>query len=266
MSPRCSHILNGRSTTPHFGDALGEPYTVVVEERALGVPLVGSAVDDIKRHPIGLPQNLFAVHPVIAHERRGRFSIVRDILEVAEAFHGVGALILDMRPQNIYFAPDDAAITVIDIGGVTEAQSASGGKPALDLHDLYLELFKWYIPHSAPPNDADGYRQPVGMETVPMFRQNIDVMIRHHEAAPKEAWRAATLDILHKVKARAYPDIRAFKSDFQPFLSILEEKYERLFESEPVRQAWIGALQLLTADYWRKFGFRPDDLYAYRSW
>ena len=176
--------------------------------RARGVPLVGSAIDGIKRHPIGAPQNLFAVHPVIAHGRRGRFSIVRDILEVAEAFHGVGALILDMRPQNIYFAPDDAAITVIDIGGVTEAQSASGGKPALDLHDLYLELFKWYIPHSAPPNDADGYRQPVGMETVPMFRQNIDVMIRHHEAAPKEAWRAATLDMLHKVKARAYPDIR----------------------------------------------------------
>ena len=89
----------------YFGDALGEPYTVVVEERALGVPLVGSAIDGIKRHPIGAPQNLFAVHPVIAHERRGRFSIVRDIMEVAGAFSDAGALILDMRPQNIYFAP-----------------------------------------------------------------------------------------------------------------------------------------------------------------
>ena len=110
----------------YFSDALGEPYTVVVEERAVGIPLVGSAMDGIKRHPIGAPQNLFAVHPVVAHERGGRFGIVRDIIEIAEAFHGAGALILDMRPQNIYFAPDDAAITVIDIGGVTEPRAAGG--------------------------------------------------------------------------------------------------------------------------------------------
>ena len=250
----------------YFGDALGEPYTVVVEERARGIPLVGSAMDGIKRHPIGAPQNLFAVHPVIAHERRGRFSIVRDILEVAEAFEEVGVLILDMRPQNIYFAPDDAAITVIDIGGVTEARKSTGRRQPVDLHDFYLELFKWYIPHFVPPTDADFYRQPVGMETVPMFRQNIDAMIRQHESAPKEAWRAATLEMLHKVKARAHPDIQAFKSDFKAYLSLLEEQYESLSECESVRQAWTDALRLLTNDYWRKFRFRPDELSAYRSW
>ena len=250
----------------YFGDTLGEPYTVVVEERARGIPLVGSAMDGIKRHPIGAPQNLFAVHPVIAHERRGRFGIVRDIIEIAEAFHGVGALILDMRPQNIYFAPADAAITVIDIGGVTEPRAAGGRGAPLDLHDFYLEMFKWYIPHSPPPTDTDAYRRPVGMETIPMFNQNLDAMIRQHEAAAKEAWRSATLDVLHKVKARAYPDIQAFKSNFEAYLLLLEERYGRLSEREPVRQTWLDALQLLTADYWRKFRFHPDDLSAYRSW
>ena len=151
----------------YFGDALNTAYTVVVEERAPGIPLVGSAIDGIKRHPIGAPQNLFAVHPVIAHERRGRFSIARDILEVAQAFNDAGALILDLRPQNIYFDPASANITVIDIGGVTEERAPAGGKPPVDLHDFYLEIFKWYIPHSAPPTDADGYRKPIGMETVP---------------------------------------------------------------------------------------------------
>ena len=249
----------------YFGDALKEEYTVVIEARAAGIPLVGSAIDGIKRHPIGIPQNIFAVHPVVAHPRRGRFSIARDIIEVAEAFHHAGALILDLRPQNIYFAPANAAITVIDIGGVTEPRPADGRRPPLDLHDFYLELFKWYIPHSAPPTDAEAYRQPVGMETVPMFRQNLDAMIRQHSETADEPCKIAALDILHKVKARAYPDIHAFKQDIEAYLSLLDEKYARLSQCESIAQAWTEALQLLTADYWRKFLFHPDNLASYNE-
>ena len=250
----------------YFGDTLGEHYTVTVEERAAGVPLVGSAIDGIKRHPIGLPQNLFALHPVIEHELRGRFSIVRDILEVAAAFDDAGALILDMRPQNIYFDPASAAITVIDIGGVTEATTSSGSRTPLDLHDFYLEIFKWYIPHSPPPTDADGYRSPIGMETIPMFNQNLDAMIRRHTKAADTPHNAAALDILHKVKSRAYTNISAFRREFDALLTLLEAHYTALSQSEPVRQAWRDALHLLTADYWRKFQFHPQDLSVYRSW
>lgn len=256
-------------TEPHshdhyFGDTLVEKYTVTVEERATGIPLVGSAMDGIKRHPIGAPQNLFAIHPVVPHPQRGRFNIVRDILEVAAAFDCAGALILDMRPQNIYFDPAYAAITVIDIGGITEATASGGRRTPLDLHDFYLELFKWYIPLSGPPTDVNEYCQPMGMETVPMFNQNLDSMIRRHEAATDEAWRSAALDILHKVKSRAYPDIQAFKSDFEACLLLLEERYESLSTSTPVRIAWQNALDMLVADYWRKFIFRPQDLDAFR--
>ena len=250
----------------YFGDTLGEPYTVTVEERAAGVPLVGSATDGIKRHPIGAPQNLFALHPVVSHSQRGRFSIVRDILEVAAAFDDAGALILDMRPQNIYFDPATAAITVIDIGGVTEATASGGNRTPLDLHDFYLELFKWYIPHSPPPTDADGYRSPIGMETIPMFDQNLDAMIRRHTEAADTPCNAAALDILHKVKARAYLDISAFRREFDALLTLLEAHYAALSQSEPVRQAWRDALHLLTTDYWRKFRFHPQDISSYRSW
>ena len=158
----------------YFADDLDEEYTVIVEERATGIPLVGSAIDGIKRHPIGLPQNLFAVHPVIPHAARGRFSIVRDLLQVAETFYKAGVLILDMRPQNIYIEPKRGKITVIDVGGVTQERPGIGGRQPVDLHDFYLELFKWYVPTDTPPVEVEGYGHPVGMETVPMFHQNLD--------------------------------------------------------------------------------------------
>ena len=247
----------------YFGDALSEEYTVTVEERAPGIPLVGSAMDGIKRHPIGAPQNLFAIHPVVPHSQRGRFGIVRDILEVAEAFDDAGILILDMRPQNIYFDPASATITIIDIGGITEATASNNRRTQLDLHDFYLELFKWYIPLSAPPPDPNGYRQPIGMETVPMFNQNLDSMIRQHSEAGEELWHSSVIDILRRVKARTYPCINAFKGDFEPFLLLLEDRYESLSRRRAIAQTWTDALQLLTAEYWHKFQFHPNDLNHY---
>ena len=267
--PHVTRMVAYTEPAPHslyFGDSLSEEYSVVVEERALGIPLVGSASDGIKRHPIGLPQNLFDVHPVVPHARRGRFSIVRDLLEVAETFHRHGVLVLDLRPQNVYFDPATASITVIDIGGISEERPAEGGKPPLDLHDFYLELFKWHMPILAPPIDIDGYQDPIGMETIPMFNQNLDSMIRQHEFTENKARRTAALDILHNVRARAYSDIQPFKRDIEPYLSLLEERYERLLQCKPMRQGWQDGLSLLTTDYWRKFRFDPDSLASYDAY
>lgn len=247
----------------YFGDALGERYTVTVEERAVGIPLVGSPMDGIKRHPIGAPQNLFAIHQIVSHSRRGRFSIARDLLEVEAAFQAVSALILDMRPQNIYFDPATANITVIDIGGVVEERPAHGRKPPLDLHDFYLELFKWYMPIAAPPADKDGYRQPVGMETVPMFNQNLETMIRQHSQSSEERWHSAAIEILHNIKARGYPDIQAFNADFEALLALLEEQYAALGEDHSAKVAWREAKAFLASSYWSKFQFSSDSLAAY---
>ena len=247
----------------YFGDSLGKEYSVVVEERATGVPLVGSAMDGIKRHPIGAPQNLFAIHPVIPHQKRGRFSIVRDLLDVAEVCDRDGALLLDMRPQNIYFDPQNARITVIDICGVTKARPAVGRKPTLDLHDFYLEISKWYMPHADPPSEPEGYRQPVGMETIPMFTQNLDSMIRRYSEQPDEDCGAVELDILRKIRAREYPSITAFRTDFEAYLRLLERRYEELSDSRAIRQAWQAALEELKDNFWCKFLFNPESLSAY---
>ncbi len=247
----------------YFGDDLGEEYRVIVEERAAGVPLVGSAIDGIKRHPIGAPQNLFAIHQVVPHSKRGRFSIVRDLLEVAEAFHAAGTLILDMRPQNVYFEPESGNITVIDIGGVTQERTGSGGRQPVDLHDFYLELFKWYVPIADPPTNIKGYRRPIGMESIPMFHQNLDSMIRRHAQSLNEPWRQAATDVLNKVKMRVYGSIADFRQDFEPLLTLLECHYAVLSNDERYALPWQEAKSLLTAPYWRKYRFDAKSLSAY---
>ena len=47
----------------YFGDSLGQEYTVVVEERAKGIPLVGDPMARITKVPIGVGQNLFTSLP-----------------------------------------------------------------------------------------------------------------------------------------------------------------------------------------------------------
>lgn len=248
----------------YFSDDLDAEYSVMVEEHASGIPLVGSAIDGIKGAPIGVPQNLFALHPVIPHRQARRFGIVRAIIEIAQAFHDAGTLILDMRPQNIYFEPTDARITLIDIGGITEQRTAGRRHAALDLHDFYLEIMKWYVPMEPPPTDSTSYAKPHGMDSVPMFRQNLNTMIQQQKDAAAEPSQAAALHILHKISARTYPNIDVFKSDFEPYLLLLEDKYAALSEHQPIAHAWSEAMQLLTHSYWRKFRFNPQSLSAYR--
>ena len=247
----------------YFGDDLDEEYTVFIEERAAGIPLVGSAMDGIKRHPVGLPQNLFALHPIIPHSQRGRFSIVRDLLEVAEAFQSAGSIILDMRPQNVYFASETGNIAVIDIGGVTQVSSNSRGRQPIDLHDFYLELFKWYVPTDTPPVSVEVYRHPVGMETVPMFHQNLDSMIRLHSHHESEPWNSAAIDALNKVKTRSYSGISEFRQDFEALLALLETCYAIYGNDNRYTIPWLEGKLLLTAPFWSKYLFDPRSLGAY---
>lgn len=250
----------------YFGDAPGAEYSVVIEERAKGLPLVGSAIDGIKRKPIGAPQNLFALHPVARHPQLDRFAIALAVLDIADAFHKAGALLLDMRPQNIYYDPADAAITLIDAGGVAQERPADRRHAALDLHDFYLELWKWFIPAGEPPVDAARYAEPQGMESTPMFRQNLDAMIRHRQRAQADDHsQAAALTILHKISARAYPDITAFRADLNAYLTALANKYARLPPDGPAARAWRDAMRMLSDPHWRKFRFHPDSLAAYGS-
>ena len=49
---------------PYFGDDLGEPYTVFVQGRAPGIPLLGDMMSRITGVPVGAGQNLFALFPL----------------------------------------------------------------------------------------------------------------------------------------------------------------------------------------------------------
>ena len=57
-SQRANHDL-------YFGESLGQEYRVVVEERALGVPLVGDPMARVTGVPVGVGQNLFTLFPLI---------------------------------------------------------------------------------------------------------------------------------------------------------------------------------------------------------
>ena len=71
-------------------------------------------------------QNLFALHPLVQGAFEGRQSIFEQILDVEEALTRVDYLIMDLRPQNVFFDPKRGEITVIDIGTCVDLKTAAG--------------------------------------------------------------------------------------------------------------------------------------------
>lgn len=256
--PQLSPVIGYTPVDDHrdfFGDSIDQSYMVVVEERARGLPLVGSIVDGLKRRPIGLPQNLFILHPLVTHAERGAFTILRDILDVAKAFYDAGHLLLDLRPQNVFFDPRDAAITVIDVGNVTVERAATNRHAAVDLHDFYLELFKWYTTPADPPEDAVSYGAPYGMDSVPRFNQDLDGMFQGFSMVTWEPLSASATSIVQKIRQRGYQSIDEFRQEFDAYLGLAEQRYRQLSESANLLEAWKAARDLLGERYWSKFLF-----------
>ena len=250
----------------YFDDAHDLPYLVVVERRATGVPLVGSAADGIRRMPIGLPQQLFALHPVCRHPHRPRFSAALDILEVAEAILGQGLVLLDARPQNVFFDPKNATITLIDTGGATEEREETRRRPALDVHDFYAEMFKWYVPLGNPPSDTDGYATPHGMDSVPRFPQDLAAFKRAYDAMPARSIGELGAAIVERVQQRGYSRPADFRADFERLVALYDAHYESLAEDQGIVSTWSEASRALDLPYWRKFLFDPaTDMAAYRT-
>ncbi len=252
--------------TGYFGDSHDRPYMVVVERRAVGVPLAGSAVDGIRRMPIGLPQQLFALHPVRGHPYRPRFCVALDVLEVGGAFLERGLVLLDARPQNVFFDPKKASITLIDTGGATQAREATRRRPALDAHDFYAELLKWYVPLGDPPADTDGYAASHGMDSVPRFEQDLAAFKRAYESMPWRNIGERGAAIIERVREREYSHPPDFRADFELLVALYEERYESLAGDAASAAVWTEASRMLDLPYWRKFLFDPGaDMTAYRA-
>ena len=162
-----------------FGDDLGEPYTVFVQGRAPGIPLLGDMMSRFTGVPIGAGQNLFAMFPLIQPTGLPPFPVHNQLLDLEQAYLEAGYILMDMRPQNVFFQPGTGRIQVIDSGALAGVDDpAPRGRPPLDVNDACLELLKFYTTPEEPPRDAAGYRDARGVRPIVNAQQELDEMRR----------------------------------------------------------------------------------------
>ena len=272
-APHLAHLVGYTDVMQHdgyFGDSFDREYRVLVEERASGLPLVADIRDKFKGVPIGLAQNLFALHQLIPYPGMGYFSVQQQIMEVEQAFHDSGHLLLDLRPQNIYFDPRRCEITVIDIGTVptqgpdAQGRAGTGGQPR-DLHNFFAEMFQFYATPDGPPSDVEGYGEPAGMRNMPDFTRHLDTMIRGFARAQNPVQEAAVA-ILQRVRDRAYSSIEEFRTEFCEYLEATRDERERHPDHGGLVDVWRQASERLEGEYWKRFLFDPTaDLEPYRA-
>ena len=271
--PHVTRLVGYTELAPHdgyFGDQLKESYRALIEERANGVPLVSDIRDKFKGVPIGLPQNLFALHPLVPHPTQGAFIIHQQLLDVEEAFFNAGELLLDMRPQNVYFDPGEGSIKVIDIGTIPTQGAVAQGKVTVgnqprDIHDFFVEMFKYYATPDTPPTDSSGYKEPGGMRNVPDFHLQLQSLVQAHHGSAHAGLREVAVTILEKVGKRGYASFQDFRQEFSQYLVLSQERNQNLPDLEDLVRGWDQALGMLSDSYWRNFLFDPDyDLDQYR--
>jgi hypothetical protein len=262
-----SRLLGYAGQTRHdsyFGDALPQEYYVLIEERACGVPLVADIKDKFRGVPIGLGQNLFALYPLVRWSADGTGSIFEQLLDVEEAFARVNYLILDLRPQNVYFDPRRGGTTVIDLGTLVDTHATSGSRPAPDVHDCLAELCKYYLAPHTPPTQLKGYRESFGMGPALGFSKELDRMIKAYASLTIDPLHEIVVGMLQRIKHRDYGTIPAFRRDLQQYLAVLDERNRSLQDFPSLLGVWRGALEMFKDKYWRKYLFNPEaDLARY---
>ena len=272
--PHVTRLVGYTELAPHdsyFGDKLAESYRALIEERAKGIPLVSDIRDKFKGVPIGVPQNLFALHPLVPHPTQGAFIIQQQLLDVEEVFFNAGELLLDMRPQNVYFDPKEGSIKVIDIGTIpTQGEFAQGkvsvGNQPRDIHDFFAEMFKYYATPDTPPPDSGGYKESVGMRNIPDFNLQLQGLVQAYQGSEHSGLRDVAVTMLEKVRKRGYESFQDFRQDFSQYLALSQEMNQNLPNVEDLVSAWDQALEMLSDPYWSKFLFDPDnDLVQYRG-
>src|SRR6266511_2248721 len=233
----------------YFGDSLPQEYHVRVEKRAHGVPLVADIKDRFRGIPIGLGQNLFALYPLVPHRVAGSPGILQQLLDVEEAFTHRGYLVLDLRPQNVFFDPKTGEITVIDIGTFVDENAVRGTRQAPDIHDCFAELCKFYLAPNRPPAHANGYRELFGMGPALGFNKDLERMIQGCLQQATGALQDTAVGILQKIKRREYGTVEAFRRDLQPYFTLMHERNSNLQEFPDLVEAWRRGMEMLRETY-----------------
>ena len=250
----------------YFGDELGEAYSVFVQGRAPGIPLLGDMMSRITGVPIGAGQNLFAMFPLVQATGASRFPVHDQLLDLEQAYLEAGYILLDMRPQNVFFRPGTGRIQVIDSGALAGVDDpAPRGRPPLDVNDACLELLKFYTTSEEPPVDASGYRDARGIRPIVNIQQELAEMRR---ALSRDGGDVASHGgtMLDKIGDRAYTDYRQFGADLDAWLEAIAQRSRAAPDFEAALLAWREALEWLRGDYWTRFQFDAEtELMAYST-
>ena len=247
-----------------FGEELAEPYSVFVQGRASGIPLLGDMMSRITGVPIGAGQNLFAVFPLVHAGGYSPFPVHEQLIDLEQHYLAAGFIVMDLRPQNVFFQPGTGAVQVIDTGALAGADDpAPRGRPPLDVNDACLELLKFYTTPGEPPPEASGYRDAHGVRPIVNVQQELDEIRRALLGASDEVTSAAN-SILEKIGGRSYSDFEQFRVDLRVYLGAMQARNRGLPDFETAVSSWREALEWLRGDYWTRFKFDADtELAAY---
>ena len=249
----------GRAVHDHyFQDDLAEEYTVIVQARAEGIPLLGDMMSRVTGVPVGAGQNLFAVFPLVQAPAVPAFPVHNQILDLQQAYLEAGYILLDMRPQNVFYQPATGRISVIDTGALSGPDSEPPrGRPPFDVNDACLELVKFYTTPDEPPQQANGYRDARNLRPIISWREEIDGLGRllTQASGPVEASGRVVLD---KLGGRTYTEYNEFRADLNAYLQAVLERDRALPDFPEAEEAWTGALGWLREEYWTRFLFDAE--------
>ena len=241
-----------------FGDDLRKEYQVIVEERATGIPLLGDMMSKFKGIPIGVGQNLFALFPLLQPTKVKPHPIQNRLLDLEEVYLEAGYIVLDLRPQNIYYQPGSGKIVIIDTGALVRlGDEPPRGRAPFDINDVCLEIVKFYTTADDPPVHTTGYREPRGIRPIISIEEELQEMTRHLDECPPAIVAAGT-KILDKIRTREYQEYAPFRADLATYLDGINERNAGLDDYSEKSQTWLDAALWLKEDYWKEFIFDPD--------
>ncbi len=243
----------------YFGDDVGEPYRVRAEERAAGIPLVGDPMSRILRVPIGLGQNLFALHPLALPEGVGDWPVQAQLLETQEIYAAAGYALLDLGPHNVFYSPGTGRVTVVDASALVGhgIDRAQGNRGPQDIHDFYVEMLKFYVAPLLPPPDPAGYFDPYNQRPIISLEQECDDL-RQAFASASDQLRDAATACIGKVRQRGYGSVPEFGQDLRECLGLITIRNDQMAERDAATTAWQGALNRLTENHWTRYLFDAD--------
>lgn len=254
--PRIIGVTEAAIHDDYFGDDTGQPYRVRVEERASGIPLVGDPRSRILRVPIGLGQNLFALHPLALPEGVAEWPVQVQLLEAQEIYAAAGYALLDLGPHNVFYSPGSGRITLVDASALVGhgVERAQGNRGPQDVHDFYVETLKFYVAPHLPPADAAGYYDPYNQRPIISLEQECDDLGRAFSPADDEL-REAAMACLGRVRQRQYAAVPDFGRDLRECLRLITIRNDGMAEKSQAAAAWQSALGRLTEDHWTRYQF-----------